>query len=368
MYQYPFYTLPPQPSTVAPQKKLLKDQYEVFQIELGSGTYGKVKLALNHKINKKFAIKIISKSYVKQIFATQHILNELNYLQGCKHKNIVEYIEHFEDRDNIYIVLEYCEQGTLDELIKIKQKLTEEEAFHYFYQIAQAILYLHEKDIIHRDIKADNILLQNNNVKVCDFNWSIFLPNGGKAKPCVCGTIEYMPPEVITKQKHDKGVDIWSLGILLYYMLHGELLFRSKHKEELYEKICNKQQIKYNEKLSDECKLLFQQMLAHQKRINIQQVLNSDWVIKMLKCKQNQNQLELTPIKCRSTAQESTRVSIVSDSSRFSNSKFTAKSLYTESPYKSKNQNQEIQYPMKVRSSALDQNNPAFRVEKRYFY
>ncbi|CAD8151968.1 unnamed protein product [Paramecium octaurelia] len=368
MHQYQFYPLPPQPSTIAPQKKLLKDKYEVLQIELGSGTYGKVKLVLDSVNKKKFAMKIISKSYMKQIFATQHILNELNYLQGCKHKNIVEYIEHFEDRENIYIVLEYCGQGTLEELIKKKQKFTEEEAFHYFYQIAQAILYLHEKDIVHRDIKADNILLQNSNVKVCDFNWSIFLPNGGKAKPCSCGTTEYMPPEVIKKEKHDKGVDIWALGILLYYMLQGELLFRAKQKEELNEKICNKQSIKFNEKVSKECLQLFQQMLAHQRRINIQQVLNSDWVIKMLKCKQSKNSLELTPIKCNSIGQESTRVSIVSDSSRFSNSKFTAKSQYTESPFKQNNLNQGVQHPMKVRSSAFDQNSSAFRVEKRYFY
>ncbi|CAD8083874.1 unnamed protein product [Paramecium primaurelia] len=374
MNQY-YYNLPPKPSkptTVAPQtqKKLLKDQYEILQIELGSGTYGKVKLALNHAINKTYAIKIISKSYMKQIFATQHILNELNYLQGCKHKNIVEYIEHFEDRDNIYIILEYCRHGTLQDLIRKKNKLTEEEAFHYFYQIAQAILYLHEKDIIHRDIKADNILLQNSNVKVCDFNWSTFLPNGSKAKPCICGTTEYMPPEVIKKESHDKGVDIWALGILLYYMLHGELLFRAKQKEELYEKICNRQPIKFNKNLSKECQLLFQQMLAHQKRINIQQVLNSDWVIKMLKCKNNSHFIKLTPIKCRSTTQESTRFSIVSDSTHFSSSKFTAKSHDIQSPEKQSNINQapQDQHPKKVNSSALDQNNPAFRVEKKYCY
>ncbi|CAD8093936.1 unnamed protein product [Paramecium sonneborni] len=379
MNYYSFYNLPSQPQTVQPQihKKLHKDQYEILQIELGSGTYGKVKLAINNVQNKKFAIKIvtnlyikISKSYIKQIYATQHILNELNYLSGCKHKNIVEYVEHFEDRDNIYIVLEYCGQGTLDELIKKKKKLNEEEAFHYFYQIAQAILYLHEKDIVHRDIKADNILLQNSDVKVCDFNWSTFLPNGGKAKPCFCGTTEYMPPEIIRKEKHDKAVDIWSMGILLYYMLHGELLFRAKEKEELHEKICNKQLIKFNQKLSTECLFLLQQMLAHQKRINIYQVLNSDWVIKMLKSKNNLHSLELTPIKNRSTAQESTRFSFQSNSTRLSNSKFTTKSQYIESPQKIRDLNYGVtdQNPKKVKSSALDQNNPAFRVEKRYFY
>ncbi|CAD8176926.1 unnamed protein product [Paramecium octaurelia] len=373
MIQYPFFSLPPKSQQTMPSapRKLLKDQYELLQRDLGQGTYGKVKLAINRSNNKKCAIKIISKNYINQYNAKQHIDNEINYLQCCKHKNIVEFIENFEDKENVYIVLEHCQNGTLYELIKKKKVFSEDEAFSYFYQIAQAIQYLHEKDIVHRDIKSDNVLLQNNTVKLCDFNWSIYLPNGGKAQPCICGTTEYMPPEVVKKLKHDKGVDVWALGILLHYMLHGELLFKAKSKEELHEKICNKQLIKFNENLSSECKQLLQQMLAHTKRFNIQQVLNSEWVIKMLTTKNISHPLELTPIKNRSSAYELTRFSVISESTCFSSSKFTTKSYDIESPFKQSNnwvnQTPQPSQPLKVKSTALNQNITAFRVEKRQF-
>jgi len=121
--------------------------------------------------------------------------------------------------------LEYASSGTLFNLIKKKKNLDEKTAFHYFIQTSAAVLFLHENNLVHRDLKPENILIdENNNIKLCDFGWCVELSMGNRVT--FCGTYEYMAPEIIKEKPYNQGIDIWSLGILLYELIHGYSPFR----------------------------------------------------------------------------------------------------------------------------------------------
>lgn len=168
----------------------------------------------------------ISKNKIQQYKAEENIRREIELQNKLDNKYVLKIIETLEDNNNLFIILEYCNSGSIFDVLSSKKKLTEKEAFPYFYQICRGIDYLHKNDIAHRDIKVfiffndlmqpDNILIHNQYIKICDFNWAIELKKNQKADGVICGTTEYMPPEVVMKQQHDKSVDIWSLGIVLY--------------------------------------------------------------------------------------------------------------------------------------------------------
>ena len=119
----------------------------------------------------------------------------------------------------VYYFLEYADNGSLYYYIDTKYGLPEILALRFAYQTALGIEYLHKKQIIHRDIKPENVLLDENfEIKICDFGWSCKDPKDSK-RETICGTYEYMSPEIVFTKKHDSKVDIWCLGILLYEML-----------------------------------------------------------------------------------------------------------------------------------------------------
>lgn len=124
----------------------------------------------------------------------------------------------------VYLLLEYAANGSLFFYIHSINGLPEMLALRFFYQTALAVQYLHDNKLIHRDIKPENILLDEHfNVKLCDFGWSCYLEDDD-CRTSVCGTYEYMSPEILYAGAHTGKVDIWCLGILLYEMLHGTLI------------------------------------------------------------------------------------------------------------------------------------------------
>jgi len=123
----------------------------------------------------------------------------------------------------VYFLLEYAGNGCMFFYIHSRDGLPESLALRFFYQTALAVEYLHNSNLIHRDIKPENILLDDNfNVKLCDFGWSCYLDDDDY-RTSVCGTYEYMSPEILGTRFHTNKVDIWCMGILLYELLHGEL-------------------------------------------------------------------------------------------------------------------------------------------------
>ena len=252
---------------------------------IGTGSYGKVILVKNIIDHKLYAIKHMSK---KNLFKTLHSLNgikqEINIQSRIYHPNIVRLLYVKEDDKNYNLVMEYANGGSLFYYIRKSKFLTEKESFKYFIQIANAIYFLHLNDLIHRDIKPENILIfNNNNVKLCDFGWCVRLE--GKQRETFCGTTEYMAPEIVNNVKYSKSIDVWSLGILLYEMIHGFSPFKPNKEEfeskEIMENILI-HNLKFKPGVSEECKDLIKHLLDSNvnKRYKVEDIFNSKFVKK----------------------------------------------------------------------------------------
>ena len=266
--------------------------------KIGSGAFGDVYLAINKLDKKEFALKHICKKRVLENNCSLSIIyQEIEIQLNLDHPNIIRLYSYYEDKENIFLILEYLNNGTLFSKIRKKKKLSEEESFNYFIQILNAINFLHENNYLHRDIKPENILLDNNNnVKLCDFGWCVNLKNN-ETRKTFCGTFEYMAPEIVYEENYNTSVDIWALGILLYEMLHGYSPFRAKNNlrgEDEYKDIFrNILKLEYNierEDLSDECKDIIHKLLESDKdnRIGSKEVFSCSWVKKFEKEKKKE--------------------------------------------------------------------------------
>lgn len=168
--------------------------------------------------------------------------------------------------------MEYAPNGTLFYFIHNREGIDEKLALRFIFQLAKAIQYLHQRNIVHRDIKPENILLDEKfNIKLCDFGWACKIRQH-ELRTSICGTEEYMSPEIFTKRMHNKSVDIWCLGILLYELLMGVPPFSG---DDLKNKIVNKRIMIKND-ISPEVKDLLKGLLKRdsKKRYNIDEVLN----------------------------------------------------------------------------------------------
>ena len=197
---------------------------------LGKGTFSTVKLATNKRTNEKIAIKILEKNKIKTTRDFNRINREINIAKNINHLNIVQFLEIKEDLDKYYILMEYCENGELFDLILSKKKLSEDEAAYYFYQLVNGLEYIHMNNIIHRDLKPENLLLTKNNIlKIIDFGLSNYNPEDNLLIT-PCGSPCYASPEMVSGKKYN-GItnDVWSIGIILYAMIYGYLPFENEN-------------------------------------------------------------------------------------------------------------------------------------------
>ena len=256
-------------------------------IVIGKGGYGKLYLARNKKDNKEYAIKYVSKKKMKSVGVDFSIIKrEIDIHIRITHPRIIKLYSYLEDRYNFYLAMEYAPKGNLYQLIQHKKGMTEDEAFYYFIQVASAIHFLHEHGYAHRDIKPENILLdENDGIKLCDFGWCVNVEKGERTT--FCGTYEYMAPEMINDEYYDKGIDIWSLGVLLYEMIHGYSPFRANHfikdaKKAQVEIFINIKNNNYsiNKNISEECVDLISKLLTTdtKKRIKIDELFMHPWI------------------------------------------------------------------------------------------
>jgi serine/threonine protein kinase len=227
---------------------------------LGCGAFGDVFLT-KHKLDDKFyTVKQMQKSKIDEAGATRQIIaREIDIHSRLNHENIIKLYSYDEDTEAYYLILEYANAGSLFSLMK-KQKIGFEEAiaFKYFIQTASAVQFLHEYGLVHRDIKPENLLFnEDGTVKLCDFGWTVETGMGNRQT--FCGTYEYMAPEVIKEKPYNQSIDMWSLGILLYELLHGYSPFRAQNineEEEEYAEIFRnivKSDLKIDKPLSDNC-------------------------------------------------------------------------------------------------------------------
>ena len=269
------------------------DHYELKEV-IGKGKFGVVNLGIHKKTQKQVAIKIINKDSIKTSEDKALVKIEIDILKLCHHPNIVRLLDHLENLDYIFIVMEYIEGGTLGQYIKKHNfNFTEHQAANIIYQIAQGVKYLHSYGIVHRDLKPDNIMITQPNdlgvLKIMDFGLSKILSSQEKMVDGF-GTLSYVAPEVLLRSPYNKEVDIWSLGVILYYILCGHLPFKGNKEIIIAEKIVNDElefDEEYWEMRSQKVKDLIERCLRKnpEERISINEFLNHPWFKKNKKQK-----------------------------------------------------------------------------------
>ena len=303
---------------------------------IGQGAFGKVNLGLNILTGRIVAVKSFNKNNSELTGDNmKKIKYETDLMKKLNHPNITKILEMFEDEKYFLIIMEYINGGNLFSFVKKRRKLSEKTAKFLFRQIILGIKYIHEQNIVHRDIKLENLLIDlNNNVKICDFGIGRKLENKKQLLHDQCGTLMYMAPEILlsSKEKGYEGfpVDIWSAGISLYIMLSGTLPFnyknKKKHKnkeeendddneEEEEESISSSKskskkndddnfelqynivykEPKYIEKISDEARDLLKGLLNKdpKKRFTCEQILNHPWLYNFKEKNNSSNKFHL---------------------------------------------------------------------------
>ncbi|XP_034022454.1 NUAK family SNF1-like kinase 2 [Thalassophryne amazonica] len=258
-------------------KHNLKHRYEFLET-LGKGTYGKVKKA-KERSGRLVAIKSIRKEKIKDEQDLIHIRREIEIMSSLCHPHIITIYEVFENKDKIVIVMEYASQGDLYDYICDRSNISEREARHFFRQIVSAVHYCHQNGIVHRDLKLENILLDGNgNVKIADFGLSN-LYRGDEYLQTFCGSPLYASPEIVNgKPYHGPEVDIWSLGVLLYTMVHGNMPFDGHNHKTLVQQISTGN-YRRPKNPSDACGLIrWMLMVNPERRATIEEIAGHWWL------------------------------------------------------------------------------------------
>jgi serine/threonine protein kinase len=214
--------------------KVKLEDFDMLEI-LGTGTFGKVRLCKHRSTNIYFCMKILSKVRVVRLKQADHINNEKNVLNMVQHPFIVKLFSTFKDATNLYLLLEFVPGGELFNYIRRAGRLPNHITRLYAAEIVMAIEHLHQNNILYRDLKPENLLLDEfGHIKLTDFGFSKYVPVRTYS---MCGTPEYIAPEIILNKGHDRGVDWWSLGVLIYEMLAGYPPFNGDPNKTIFEKI-----------------------------------------------------------------------------------------------------------------------------------
>jgi len=204
---------------------------------IGKGNFAKVKLAKHIPTGKEVAIKIIDKTQLSP-GSLQKLFREVRIMKTLDHPNIVKLFQVIETEKTLYLVMEYASGGEVFDYLVLHGRMKEKEARAKFRQIVSAVQYCHQKKIIHRDLKAENLLLDSEmNIKIADFGFSNeFIP--GNKLDTFCGSPPYAAPELFQGKKYDgPEVDVWSLGVILYTLVSGSLPFDGSTLRELRERV-----------------------------------------------------------------------------------------------------------------------------------
>ncbi|XP_044742368.1 probable serine/threonine-protein kinase MARK-C [Chrysoperla carnea] len=218
-------------------RKKLKQRFDIIK-KLGQGTYGKVQLGINKETGQEVAIKTIKKCKIETEADLIRIRREIQIMSSVQHPNIIHIYEVFENREKMVLVMEYAAGGELYDYLSERKVLLEEEARRIFRQIATAVYYCHKHKICHRDLKLENILLdENGNAKIADFGLSNVFDET-RLLSTFCGSPLYASPEIVKGTPyHGPEVDCWSLGVLLYTLVYGAMPFDGSNFKRLVKQI-----------------------------------------------------------------------------------------------------------------------------------
>ncbi|KAF2902762.1 hypothetical protein ILUMI_03427 [Ignelater luminosus] len=260
-------------------------QWSLNDFELGSrlgrGKFGRVFIAREKQTGDIVALKTLLKKELVKGRVERQVLREIEIQSHLKHPNILELLTFFHDDFRIYIVLEFAGKGELYKHLKQSPggHFNEHLSAKYIYQVADALNYCHQNKVIHRDIKPENLLLSiDDDIKLADFGWSVHAPS--LRRDTMCGTLDYLPPEMVEGKAYGKYVDNWCLGILCYEFLVGNPPFESKSNNETYKRI-QRVDIKYPSHLSTGAIDLISRLLRRtsNNRITLEGVMQHQWVV-----------------------------------------------------------------------------------------
>ncbi|CEG73577.1 hypothetical protein RMATCC62417_08931 [Rhizopus microsporus] len=206
---------------------------EDFKIgkHLGTGKFGTVYKGQEKSSKKVVALKILNKKDLQHSRVVPFVKREIEIQAHLHHPHILRLYGYFHDKINIYAVLEYAEKGELYQKLANEKRFDEKQAANYLVQLSHALEYIHRLGVIHRDLKLENILIsKDESLKISDFGWAVHDPK--PRRKTFCGTLDYLPPEMIDNEPHTEAVDIWSLGIICYEMLTGRPPFEHLENDE----------------------------------------------------------------------------------------------------------------------------------------
>ncbi|KAL3068639.1 hypothetical protein niasHS_016045 [Heterodera schachtii] len=248
------------------RSKITLDDFEFLKV-LGKGTFGKVILCREKRTKRLYAIKILKKEVIIQKDEVAHTLTENRVLQRCKHPFLTELTYSFQTTDRLCFVMEFAIGGDLyyhlnRQVGKYKEGFSESRTRFYGAEIVLALGYLHDNNIVYRDLKLENLLLdRDGHIKIADFGLcKEDISFSGRTRT-FCGTPEYLAPEVLEENDYGRSVDWWGVGVVMYEMMCGRLPFYSKEHEKLFELILQCA-LRFPSRLSPEAKILLSGLLV----------------------------------------------------------------------------------------------------------
>lgn len=252
---------------------------------LGKGKFGNVYLAREKRTKFIVALKVLFKNAIDNYNNERQVRREIEIQTHLRHPNIIRMFAYFHDEQRVYLVLEYAPNGTLYKALQSapNKRFDEETTAKYIAQVADALKYCHAHKVIHRDMKPENLLLcGEGQIKIADFGWSVHAPSS--RRETLCGTLDYLPPEMVLGKPHNEKVDLWSLGVLCYELLVGRPPFETESYDKTYNAISD---VKYTfpSHVSQEAKDLISSLLVlnPDARLNLEDILKHPWILKYAK-------------------------------------------------------------------------------------
>ncbi|KIR55150.1 PLK/PLK1 protein kinase [Cryptococcus gattii Ru294] len=259
--------------------------YEYMRVGfLGEGGFARVYEVQDQRATRR-AVKVVSKASIKTKKNKTKLWAEIKLHQMLAHPNIVRFDDCFEDEENVYMILELCHHGSLMDLLRRRKRYTEPEARYYLVQLIAACQYMHQTNVIHRDLKLGNLFLDENmDIKVGDFGLAALIEKPGDRKKTICGTPNYIAPEVLfdTANGHSFEVDVWSVGVILYTLLIGKPPFQTKDVKAIYKRIReNRYEFPPEKEISSSAQELITLILNTNpdKRPNLGTILSHPWLL-----------------------------------------------------------------------------------------
>ncbi|XP_015117121.1 serine/threonine-protein kinase Aurora-2 [Diachasma alloeum] len=270
----------PEKSTGDEGKKWVLSDFEIGK-PLGRGKFGNVYLSREKKSKFIVAMKVLFKNQIEEANVQHQVRREIEIQTHLRHPNILRMYGYFHDAKRVYLILEYAPKGELYKALKSAPngRFDESRTSAYMYQLADALKYCHSKKVIHRDIKPENLLLGlRGELKIADFGWSVHAPSS--RRDTLCGTLDYLPPEMVSGQSHDHTVDLWGVGVLCYECLTGKPPFMAERYDDTYKRIM-RAQYTFPSYISAGARDLISKLLVvkSENRLSLDGILSHSWVL-----------------------------------------------------------------------------------------